>query len=88
MPREPLRRDESAGRNDLFARVVSTSVAATKDPQSPDREMLKMMEFLRQMEMIQKMELLRDMDHQENTGDPQTTAPQKTPPVKKKETVK
>lgn len=72
----------------LLALSGSTGVAATKDPQSPDREMLKMMEFLRQMEMIKQMELLRDMDHLENTGGPQPPAPKKTAPVKKTETVK
>ena len=50
--------------------------------------MLKMMEFLREMEMIKQMEMLQDMHHLENADDPKTGMPQKTPPAKKKETVK
>ena len=73
----------------LFLVLGATIVpAATKDAQAPDREMLKMMEFLRDMEVVKQMEMLQDMQHLENTGEPQTTAPQKTPPTKKKETVK
>ena len=62
--------------------------AATKDEPPADREIRKMMDFLRQMEMIRQMEMLRDMDHLEDPRDPKTTAPGKTAPVKKKETVK
>jgi hypothetical protein len=73
----------------LLAATLSTAVAATKYPQPPDREMLKMMELLRQMEMIKQMEMLQDMQHLENGGaQPKTTPPPTTPPGKKKETVK
>lgn len=73
----------------LLAATISAGVAATKDPQLPDREMLKMMELLRQMEMIKQMEMLQDMQHLENSGaQPKTTAPPATTPGKKKETVK
>ena len=68
----------------LLTATVSAGRAATKDPQLPDREMLKMMEFLRHMEMIKQMEMLQDMQHLENGGaQPKTAAPEK-----KKETVK
>ncbi|MGH7852793.1 MAG: hypothetical protein ACREP3_05095 [Candidatus Binatia bacterium] len=73
----------------LLAATISAGVAATKDPQLPDREMLKMMELLRQMDMIKQMEILKDMQHLENGGaQPKTAAPQTTTPGKKKETVK
>ena len=76
----------------LLAATISAGVAATKDPQLPDREMLKMMELLRQMEMIKQMEMLQDMQHLENGGGAQpktkTTAPPASAAGKKKETVK
>jgi hypothetical protein len=73
----------------LLALMASTGVAATKESQLPDREMLKMMELLRQMEMIKQMEILRDMHHLENAGaETEKTGPQTTAPAKKKETVK
>lgn len=62
------------------------SLAATKDSERPDRELLRMMEFLREMEMIKQMEIMQDMQNVESLGDqaPVTTA--KTPaPVRKKE---
>ena len=68
--------------------TASNAVSATKDTQPPDREILKMMEFLREMEMIQQMEILQDMHHLENAGNLKAGTPQKSPPVKKKETVK
>lgn len=77
-----------AGSSLFLAWTASNGVSATKDTQPPDREMLKMMEFLREMEMIKQMEMLQDLHHLENAGDPKTGLPQKTPPAKKKETVK
>ena len=71
----------------LLALSGSTSVAATKDPQSPDREMLKMMEFLRQMEMIKQLDMMRDMHHLEEGGGAAGAQPS-NPPVKKPETTK
>jgi hypothetical protein len=71
----------------LLAATISAGHAATKDPQLPDREMLKIMELLRQMDMIKQMEMLQDMQRLENDGaPPKTTAP--PTPGKKKETVK
>ena len=78
----------SAGLSLLLACMAETALPATKDAQPPDREMLKMIEFLREMEMIKQMEMLQDMHHLENASEPKTGAPQKTPPAKKKETVK
>lgn len=59
--------------------------AATKESQTPDQEMLKMMEFLRQMEMIKQMDMLREMDRLENGA---AAVPQKVSPTKKPETPK
>lgn len=72
----------------FLAWTASSAVSATKDNQPPDREMLKMIEFLRDMEMLKQMEMLQDMHHLENAGEPKTGTPPKTPPTKKKETVK
>ena len=73
----------------VVALSVSAAVAATKDSQQPDPEMLKMMEFLREMEMIKRMEMLQDMQQVESVGDPvEVSAPPKSAPAKKKETVK
>lgn len=72
----------------LLAFSAHDGIAATKDPHPTDREMLKMIEFLRRMEMIQQMEMLRDMHHLEDTSEPEKTAPDKTAPAKKKETLK
>jgi hypothetical protein len=68
----------------FLALATSIGVAATKDTQAPDREMLKMMEFLREMEMIKQMEMLQNMEQLENTGETKTAAPQKTPPTKRR----
>ena len=59
--------------------------AATKENQTPDREMLKMMEFLRQMELIKQIDMLREMDRLENGA---AAVPQKVSPTKKPETPK
>ena len=68
--------------------IGSPGSAATKDD-PPDREMLKMMEFLREMEMIKQMEMLRDMQVVEGSADQaKNSLPQKSPPPRKKETLK
>jgi hypothetical protein len=60
-------------------------LAATQDAEPPEREMLKMMEFLRDMEMIKQIDMLQEMQHLENSDPTKTVAPQKSPPLKKKE---
>jgi hypothetical protein len=70
----------------LFA--SSLSMAATKDNERPDKEMLQMMDFLREMEMIRQMDMMQDMPNVEYAGDQlKGTSPQKPPP-KKKETAR
>ncbi|HKY08109.1 MAG TPA: hypothetical protein VJQ55_07710 [Candidatus Binatia bacterium] len=73
----------------LLAANISPGFAATKDSETPDREMLRMMEFLRQMEMIKQMDMLREMQHVDGgAAESKTPAPQTRAPEKKKETVK
>jgi hypothetical protein len=74
----------------LFVALAASTVSpASKEVQQPDPEMLKMLEFLREMEMVKQMELLREMHQLESAGDAaKVSAPQKSSPVKKKETVK
>ncbi len=74
----------------LFVALEAPTVSpASKDVQQPDPEMLKMLEFLREMEMVKQMEMLREMHQVESAGDGvKVSAPPKSGPVKKKETVK
>jgi len=73
----------------LLIACIAPGFAATKDPEPPDREMLKMMEFLRHMEMVKQMDMLRDMQHLEGAApEPKTPVPQSRTPDKKKEIVK
>ena len=73
----------------LVLALLALAVAATKDDQRPDKEMLQMMDFLREMEMIRQMDMMQDMGDIEATGD-QRKGPsaQKTAPPKKKEAAK
>ena len=68
--------------------VSAVGFTATKDPEPPDREMLKMMEFLREMEMVKQIDMLQDMQRLENNDQVKNSAPQKSAPGKKKETPK
>ena len=66
--------------------LPAVGLAATKDRQPPDREMVKMIEFLRQMEMIKQMDMMRDMQHLEDGAAPAAPAPKA--PTRKPETSK
>ena len=48
----------------------SSSFAATKQEELPDREMLRLMELLRDWEMIKNLDLMRQLDNLDRTGDP------------------
>ena len=66
----------------------SLLIAATKDNEQPDKEMLQMMDFLREMDVIRQMDMMQDMPNVEYAGDQlKDPSPQKPPP-KKKETAK
>jgi hypothetical protein len=59
--------------------------AATREPQRPDPEMLRMMEFLREMEILQQIEMMREVEAIDYAGEPQQNAgAPKTPPAQKK----
>ena len=70
----------------LLLTLPAVGLAAAKDSQPPDREMLKMIEFLRQMEMIKQMDMLREMQQLEDGAAPAAPAPKA--PIKKPETSK
>lgn len=66
--------------------VVAPTLAATRDGDQPDREMLRMMEFLREMEMIRQIEMMQDMQQLEQSADQAPRgAPQTSAPAKRKE---
>jgi hypothetical protein len=48
-----------------------SSMAATKQTEAPDKEMLRMMDFLKDWEVINNMEMMKDM---------QQVAPETQPP--------
>jgi len=69
--------------------IVSPGLAATKDNEKPDREMLRMMDFLREMELLRNIEMMQDLPHVEQVREPASgETVQKPPPGRKKETVK
>ena len=80
----------TAGLTLLLVLVVSTDgVAASKDSQPPDKEMLRMMDFLREMEMIKQVEMMQDLSQVEKTEDQKSdTRSQKPLPSKRKETAR
>lgn len=73
----------------LLVLAVSTAgFAASKDSPSPDKEMLRMMDFLREMEMIKQAEMMQDLSQVEPVGQSPDTRPQKSLPSKRKEAAK
>jgi hypothetical protein len=56
--------------------------AAAKEPEKPDREMLRIMEFLKEMEMLREMEMMREMQETENAGPARNARARKAPPAK------
>lgn len=65
------------------------SLAATKDSDRPDREMLRMIDFLKEMEMIKQIEMMQDMQQFEQIGDQMPRGSAKTSlPAKRKEAAK
>lgn len=72
----------------FFFVAATDALAATKDGEKPDPEMLKMMEFLREMEVIKQIDLLQDMHRVEAAAEPTRATPRKAEPAKQKETAK
>jgi hypothetical protein len=78
--------NQTAGFMLYSALAVPSLFAAAKEPEKPDREMLRMIDFLRQMEMLQQMEMMRDMHEADHAAEPPPNVPaRKTPPAKRKE---
>ena len=55
----------------VFVMQPLGSLAATKQTETPDKEMLRMMDFLKDWEVINNMEMMKDM---------QQVAPEMQPP--------
>ena len=88
-PRMPRLTTRTAGFMLCSALVAPSLFAAAKEPERPDREMLRMMELLMEMEMLQQIEMMRDMHEADNAGAPPREAgARKTPPAKHKGTPK
>lgn len=87
--RMPRLMNQSTGFMLLSTLVAPPLFAAAKEPERPDREMLRMMELLKDMEMLQQIEMMRDMHEADSTGaPPRQTVVRKTPPSKNKGTPK
>jgi hypothetical protein len=66
--------------------VSQAGFTATKESQSPDKEMLRMMDFLREMELIKQAEMMQDLSQVREFGDPSSDNPVRQPlPAKRKE---
>ncbi len=50
----------------------SSSFAATKEEERPDREMLRLMELLREWDMIKNLDLMRQMENLDRMEEPGT----------------
>jgi hypothetical protein len=72
----------------LLIAAAPPALAATKDQELPDKEMLRMMEFLKEMEMIKQMDMLRELHQVDGGGQVKTRATQRPAPVQQKGIVK
>ena len=61
------------------------SLAASKTPEQPDKEMLRMMDFLKDWDVINNMDMMKDMQQvaPEASRPPRAGARQPAPPRKK-----
>ena len=85
---QPMRLAALTALLSLFVAATS-SAAATKDSERPDKEMLQMMELLKNMEMIKQIELMQDMQKVESSAEPGAGATsRKFPAAKKRESTK
>ena len=68
----------------LLVLTSTPTSAANKDPEQPNKEMLRMMDFLRDMEALKHMEMMPDVQHLERPAGSINPAPQKgsAPPKK------
>jgi len=74
----------------LFSLVlIPPASAASKEPEPPDKEILRMMDFLKDMEVIKNLDMLKDIHRLEQMRDQAGRDPGPSSlPTKKKETIK
>jgi len=72
----------------LIAASAAFGATAIKEPEVPDKEMLKMSEFLRDIETIKQLEMMRDLDRSGLLGDQAKNSPPQKPAATKKEAPK
>lgn len=66
-----------------------SSMAATKQTETPDKEMLRMMDFLKDWEVINNMEMMKDMQQVAPETQPSSRAGARSPaPARKNEAAK
>ena len=66
------------------------SFAASKTPEPPDKEMLRMMDFLKDWDVINNMEMMKDLQQvaPEGSQPPRGGAREPAAPMRKKEAAK
>ncbi len=74
----------------LFSLVLAPAAsAASKEPEPPDREMLRMIDFLKDMELIKNLEMMKDIRQLEQMRDQVSRDPGRpSTPTTKKEPAK
>jgi hypothetical protein len=73
----------------IFVMLPLASMAATKQVEQPDKEMLRMMDFLKDWEVINNMEMMKDMQQVAPETNPPPRAGAREPtPMRKKEAAK
>ena len=74
----------------LFSLVLAPAAsAASKEPEPPDREMLRMIDFLKDMELIKNLEMMKDIRQLEQVRDQAARDPGRSSlPTTKKEPAK
>jgi hypothetical protein len=66
-----------------------SSMAATKQTETPDKEMLRMMDFLKDWEVINNMEMMKDMEQVAPETQPPPRSGTRAPaPARKSEAAK
>jgi hypothetical protein len=70
--------------------IQAVTLAASNEPEQPDKEMLRMIDFLKDLEVIRNMDMMKDMQRLEQMRDQAARDPgqSSTPPAKKKESTK
>jgi hypothetical protein len=73
----------------IFVMQPLGSLAATKQAEQPDKEMLRMMDFLKDWEVINNMEMMKDLQQvAPEAGQPPRAGAREPAPTRKKEAAK